>query len=226
MNRYLKNIVVLLLSSFILISNKCSEDNDIILDNDSTISIKNNGNENIDSIRSIKEQEYLKNLEEKSKKQELAEQYLVKNLTKDDLKSALPKSISGFNALPTITGKTQETDTSFTIYVKQQFKSNQNKTIMFDIYDYGKGNIIPNKIIYDIPPQDLDAPSYPIQLSNAKGYFYWLEQKVYGHIEVLVENRFVIIVRLNGFNRDDKLLENYLKLVKIKDLISKTKKLN
>jgi hypothetical protein len=122
-----------------------------------------------------------------------------------------------------MTGKTQETDTTFTVYVKKQFKSNQRKTLMFDIYDYGKGNPVPNKMIYDVPPQDLDAPAYPIQLPEAKGFFYWLDKRIYGHIEVIVANRFVVIVRLNGFNRDDKLLENYLKLVKLKDLISKAK---
>ena len=186
------------------------------------IKIKSN---NIDSLRAVKEAEYLANLKLKEKKQEVYEEVAKeKNLSKEAMIEFLPVSLEGFKSLPPSTGRTVENDTSITISVRKQFIDDKRRTVLFDIFDYGRGNRVLNSQIYEKVPEDLDAPAYPIVLPNAKGFYYWLDQKFYGHIEVLADKRFVIMVRTNGFERNDKTLENYIKKINITKLINSGKK--
>jgi len=184
-----------------------------------TIVKRNHDSNNIDSVRKVKEDEYLKNLEIKEKKKTaVVAVSKQKNLTKEVLLGFIPEQFDGFEQLPPMTGKMIENDTAVTVYVRRQFKG-KNRTLLFDIFDYGRGNPVTNAQMYEMVPTDLDAPAYPVELPGAKGFFYWLEQKVYGHIEVIADKRFIVKVRLNGFNRDDKLLKEYLNKINIKSLI-------
>lgn len=184
-----------------------------------TVINSNNDSTNMDSVRIAKENEYFKNQELKEKKKVVLNTISKeKNLSKDVLLGFIPEQFDGFEQLPPMTGKMIENDTATTVYVRRQFKG-KNRTLLFDIFDYGRGNPVMNAKMYEMVPTDLDAPAYPVELPGAKGYFYWLEQKVYGHIEVIADKRFVVKVRLNGFNRDDKLLKEYLNKINIKSLI-------
>lgn len=181
--------------------------------------------DNIDSLLEVKQEEYLAGLEEKEKKSATYDQIVKeKNLSKDVLDSFLPKKISGFIEIPASGGRRIEDDEAITTFARKQFRDTSKKVLIFDIFDYGKGNPVMNAHIYDSVPDDLDEPAYPVKLPNAKGYYYWLEGKRYGHIEVLADNRFVIIVRINGFERDDNILFDYLKLININSIIKSGKK--
>ena len=187
--------------------------------NADTVVQSNYDSNNIDSVRKVKEDEYLKNLEIKEKKKTaVVAVSKQKNLSKEVLLGFIPEQFDGFEQLPPMTGKMIENDTAVTVYVRRQFKG-KNRTLLFDIFDYGRGNPVTNAQMYEMVPTDLDAPAYPVELPGAKGFFYWLEQKVYGHIEVIADKRFIVKVRLNGFNRDDKLLKEYLNKINIKSLI-------
>jgi hypothetical protein len=180
--------------------------------------------DNIDTLRAAKEAEYLANLKLREKKQEVFEKVAKeKNLSKEALIEFLPVALDGFKALPSSTGRTIENDSAITISARKQFIDDKRRTILFDIFDYGRGNRVLNSHIYEKVPEDLDAPAYPYEQPNAKGFYYWLDQRFYGHIEVLADNRFVIMVRTNGIERDDKTLENYIKKINITKLIKSGK---
>jgi len=230
MRKYFYLILYPILLCFFFSVTSCNNDSNtepIVIDSVSNINgqakLSDTSKNSIDSKRIAKEEEYLKNLELKKQKSKVIELVAKeKNLTKDELKAFLPENLQGFDQIPASAGKTVENDTAVTIYVRKQFRDVKNKrTILFDIFDYGRGNKVLNSHIYEKVPDDLDAPAYPYKTSDAKGFFYWLEEKVYGHIEVLVDNRFVVMIRLNGFSRDDKSLEKYLNMINIKSLIKK-----
>ncbi|MBX3043685.1 MAG: hypothetical protein KIT33_02765 [Candidatus Kapabacteria bacterium] len=216
--------IILFLFSLFVIScqdSKIDEPIEIISEVQDHTAIKS---DNIDSLRKLKEVEYLERQETQTKKAEIIEQVSKeKNLTKEVLLTFLPDKLTGFNQLPSNTGKTIENDTTITVFAKRQFKDDKGRVIIFDLFDYGKGNSVLNSKIYEMVPTDLDAPAYSVELPNAKGFFYWLDQRAYGHIEVLIEKRFVLMVRLSGFNRDDEMLHNYLKIIDINKIIKSSK---
>jgi len=224
---YLILVLMVFVSGFLLVS--CIEDKPkepVLVDTIQNLPDNSKiQSDNIDSLRAAKEAEYLANLALKEKKQEVFEKVAKeKNLSKEAMIEFLPLSLEGFKALPPSTGRSVENDSAITISVRKQFIDDKRRTILFDIFDYGRGNRVLNSSIYEKVPEDLDAPAYPIELPNAKGFFYWLDQRFYGHIEVLADNRFVIMVRTNGIERDDKTLENYLKKINITKLIKSGKK--
>ncbi len=202
----------------------CTEDkNDVVIMQDS-INIQSDGNnkvsDKLDSARAIKEDNYLKNLEVKEKKKVKVEELnKEKNLPKEELAGFLPDTIAGFKQLPVSTGKTIESDNAITIYARKQFKDVNKRSILFDIFDYGKGNAVLNANIYETIPGDLDATANRYKTEDVKGFYYWLDQKPYGHIEVIVDNRFVIMVRLTGFKRDEEILKEFLNKINIKNII-------
>lgn len=229
MYNLMKAILIGLFLFTFLNSNKCSEEKSQLPIIDSVKTEKpviNSEQQRIDSLRSIKEKEYLARQEQIVQEKVKTEIILKeKNLSKETLLGFLPEKIDGFVGLPHMTGKTQDDDTSFTVFVKKQFKEvSGRKSVMFDLFDYGRGNKIPNEIIYEIVPGDLDAPATSYSNKYAGGFSYWLDQKAYGHLEVLVNKRFVLIIRLNGFNRDDKLFDKFINLVKLNSLYNSAKK--
>ncbi|MFA5512253.1 MAG: hypothetical protein WC313_07365 [Candidatus Kapaibacterium sp.] len=173
-----------------------------------------------DTSLTQKEAEYLQSLEKKEEVKERYQQIIKeKNLTKEQLLEFLPASINGFQSLPHTTGKSYENDSAVTISVRRQFKNDKRQTLVFDLFDYGNGNPIPHKLRFEVLPTDLDGVTFPIEMDGSKGYYYWVDNKNYGHIEVIAADRFVIIIRINGFEPDNDLIENFLKQVNIKSLV-------
>lgn len=202
----------------------CTDDkSDVIILQDSINNQSNENNvvtDNIDTILRTKEKEYLKNLDIKEKKKleiEKASQEI--NLSKKELLDFLPETLEGFKQLPASTGKTIENNNALTIYARKQFIDDKKRSILFDIFDYGRGNPVNNSVIYDSNPKDLDATATPYITDDVKGFFYWLNQKSYGHFEVMIDNRFVVMIRLSGFKHDDETLKEYISMINIKNLI-------
>lgn len=225
-------LFLLILSSIILLS--CNDvEETVIINTDSTQVIESISNsetlestKNIDSIRLLKEQEYLANQKLKEEKKVILDKVAKeKNLSKDKLLEFLPKNIDGFKELPSATGKTIESDDAITIFARKQFLDSKGKrSILFDIFDYGRGNPVLNAHIYENKPDDLDATVTDYKIPNAKGFYYWLNQKAYGHIEVLADSRFVVMVRLTGFEKNDDILKSYISMIDINNLIQSGKR--
>lgn len=220
----IKKFYILLFLLIGLSCYSCTEDKTDVVTMQDSINIQsddnNNVSDNLDSVRAIKEDNYLKNLEVKEEKKVKAEELSKeKNLSKEELVGFLPDTIAGFKQLPVSTGKTIESDNAITIYARKQFKDANKRTMLFDIFDYGKGNAVLNAHIYETIPNDLDATVNRYVTENAKGFYYWLDQKSYGHIEVIIDNRFVIMIRLTGFKRDEEILKELLNKINIKNII-------
>ncbi len=140
------------------------------------------------------------------------------NLKPEELAEFLPKSINGFETLPNSLGTQSTDDGKLFTFAKGQFSNSQRQSVIVDIFDYGKGNDIPNIKIYDEPPADLDSPVKKFQNEYSKGFWLIDKKLKYSRLEVLVGNRFVVIVRFNRPSDNNEEILNILKAVKLKEL--------
>ncbi|HRP01812.1 MAG TPA: hypothetical protein PLE30_04100 [Candidatus Kapabacteria bacterium] len=160
------------------------------------------------------ENKYLQKMESKKNKQ----YNYLNNLTPEELISFLPNEIEGYEKLPNSMGTQSNDDGKLYTFVKGQYQSQSRQTIVIDIFDYGKGNEIPDKAIYTNPPKDLDSPATKYKDDFSEGFIILDKKLDYGRAEVLIHDRFVVVVRLNRNIQNDKQLIHILKLVKLEKL--------
>ena len=163
------------------------------------------------------EQKYLQKLENNKDKK-----YDFKDIfSPEKLKEFLPNQIVGFETLPNSIGTQSSEDGSLFTFAKAQFQNNDRQTIVVDIFDYGKNGKVPKIENYTTPPADLDYPSLKYEDDFSKGFIN-IDQKLdYGRLETLVNQRFVIVVRLNkNIKGKDQLIEIYknISLDKLKSI--------
>ncbi len=169
----------------------------------------------IDSIQlSQKELEYLKKMEEKKN------QYYdySNNLTPEEIIEFLPKSLSGFETLPNTMGTQVDQSGKIYTFAKGQYTNENKQSIVIDIFDYGRGNEPPNKEIYDNPPDDLEAPAIKFSNKYSKGFYLYDQKLNYSRLDVLVNNRFVVIVRFNRPNENPEYVKDVLNKVNLRKL--------
>lgn len=163
------------------------------------------------------EQKYLQKMESnKDKKYDFKD-----NFSPEKLKEFLPKQIKGFETLPNSIGTQSNEDGSLFTFAKAQFQSIDRQTIVVDIFDYGRNGKVPKIENYSTPPTDLDFPAIKYEDNYSKGFIN-IDQKLdYGRLEVLINDRFVVIVRLNkNIKVKDQLIEIYknISLDKLKSI--------
>ncbi len=141
----------------------------------------------------LKEKQYL----EKQKQRSGAINVIGKNITPERLLELLPASISGFEKLPGASGTILDNDGYAITTAKAEFKGNK-KSITFDIFDYGKKTNISHKAIYDVPPADLDGVTEKITYKNAKGFSNFDERFKQLRVELLLADRYVIVMRFTN----------------------------
>ena len=163
------------------------------------------------------EQKYLQKLEKINNK----EYDFSNNFTPEELKKFLPKQITGFETLPNSIGTQSKEDGTLYTFAKAQFQNEDRQNIVIDLYDYGKGNEVPDKNNYFNPPKDLDVPSFKYTDDFSDGFINIDKNLDIGRLEVLVGDRFVIVVRINKNIKNDKQLIEIYKKVKIEKLINK-----
>lgn len=160
------------------------------------------------------EQKYIQNLEKKKNKK----LDYSNNLTSDELIELLPNRIDGFETLPNSSGVQENDDGSLFTFAKAQFQNENKQNIIIDIFDYGKKGSIPNKDNYTKPPKDLDSPTIKYKDEFSTGFYTIDKHLDYGRLEVLIKNRFVVVVRLNKNIDNEKLLIEILRKVKLSKL--------
>lgn len=171
--------------------------------------------EKIDSVQLTKQElEYLKKMEEK--KNQVYD--FSNNLKPEEILEFLPKNISGFETLPNTMGTQSDDSGKLYTFAKGQYSNDNKQSIIIDIFDYGRGNEPPNKKIYDFPPDDLEAVATKFTSKYAKGFYLYDEKLNYSRLEVLVNNRFVVIVRFNRPNGNPEFVKEILNKVNLKKL--------
>ncbi len=135
------------------------------------------------------------------------------NFTPEELKEFLPTKIDNFETLPNSIGTQSNDDGRLSTFAKAQFQNNERQTIIVDIFDFGKDGEVPDIENYSNPPKDLDAPSHKYVDEFASGFINIDKKLDYGRLEVLINNRFVVVVRLNRNIKDNKqLIDIYKKI--------------
>jgi hypothetical protein len=167
-----------------------------------------------DSALTRKEKEYL----EKQKESSNRVINYDNNLKPEQLSKFLPGIINGFETLPVSTGTMDDENNKLITYVKAQFET-KHSSVIIDIMDYGKNAVIPNIANYNNPPQDLDADVEKIVIESAKGFLLWDVKNKFGRLEVLLQNRFIVIVRYNNPGNDKNILKKIYKFIKINELV-------
>jgi hypothetical protein len=167
-----------------------------------------------DSSMTKKEKEYL----EKQKKIENRQFNYDKNLKPEEIEKFFPVIIKGYETLPVSKGTMFDDNNELITYAKAQFDA-KSSSIIIDIMDYSKNAVIPNAGIYDNPPKDLDMPSEKFVMDDAKGFILWDVKNKFGRLEVLLKNRYVVVVRYNNPGNDKNVLKNIYKLIKINELV-------
>jgi len=176
---------------------------------------KKNKAEKIDSVQLSKQElEYLKKMEEK--KNQIYD--FSNNLKPEEILEFLPKNISGFETLPNTMGTQSDDSGNLYTFAKGQYSNDNKQSIIIDIFDYGRGNEPPNKKIYDLPPEDLEAVATKYTNKYAKGFYLYDEKLNYSRLEVLVKNRFVVIVRFNRAKGNPEFVKEIINKVNLKKL--------
>jgi hypothetical protein len=167
-----------------------------------------------DSALAKKEKEYLA----QQKEMENRKINFDNNIKPDELTKFLPVVINGFETLPISKGTFRDNKNELITYAKAQFNSKE-KSVIIDIMDYGKNAVIPNVENYENPPKDLDALTEKAVIESAKGFLLWDIKNKFGRLEVLLQNRFVVVVRYNNPGGDKNILKNIYKFIKINELV-------
>ncbi|PKL86759.1 MAG: hypothetical protein CVV22_01315 [Ignavibacteriae bacterium HGW-Ignavibacteriae-1] len=166
------------------------------------------------SVLTPKEKEYLKKQDEKKDRVISYEN----NIHQDKLTEFIPKSISGYEKLPGSSGRMVDNDGYVVTTTKGEYVSGR-KSIIIDIFDYGRKPKIHNVEIYDNPPTDLEVPTIKVEHRGAKGFRYYDERMRYMRVEVLLKNRYVIIFRFNRPDVEREQALQYLDLINFENLI-------
>ena len=171
--------------------------------------------EKIDSVQLTKQElEYIKKMEEK--KNQVYD--FSNNLKPEEILEFLPKNIIGFETLPNTMGTQSDDSGKLYTFAKGQYSNENKQSIIIDIFDYGRGNEPPNKKIYDLPPDDLEAITTKYTNKYAKGFYLYDEKLNYARLEVMVNNRFVVIVRFNRPNGNPEFVKEIINKVNLKKL--------
>lgn len=166
------------------------------------------------TILNPKEKEYLRKQEE-LKKRVIS---YVNNIHQDKLSELIPKTIVGYEKLPGSSGKMVDDDGYVITNTKGEYVSGK-KSIIIDIFDYGRNPKIPNVEMYDNPPMDLEVPTVKVLHKGAKGFRYYDEKMKYMRVEVLLQNRYLIILRFNNPDVEKEQAMKYLDLINFENLI-------
>jgi hypothetical protein len=161
-----------------------------------------------------KEIEYLRKQEELKKRVISYEN----NIHQDKLTEFIPKTIAGYEKLPGSSGKMVDDDGYVITTTKGEYVSGK-KSIIIDIFDYGRKPKILNVEMYDNPPMDLDVPTIKVLHKGAKGFRYYDEKMKFMRVEVLLQNRYVIIIRFNNPDVEKEHALKYLDLINFENLI-------
>lgn len=140
------------------------------------------------------------------------------NIQTEKLIEILPKSIVGFEKLPNTSGQMVDDDGYVITTAKGEYKSGK-QSVIIDIFDYGKNPKIPNIEMYDNPPMDLEAPAEQVLYKGARGFKFYDDKHKYMRVELLLINRYVIILRLNNPGDERHNATKYLDLINFDNLI-------
>lgn len=151
------------------------------------------------TVLTPKEKEYL----EKQKRRGENLSVTGRNISPEKLSELLPSAINAFEKLPGATGIMFDNDGYAITTAKAEFKGNK-KSITIDIFDYGKKPIIPHKAIYEVPPTDLDGVTEKVAYKNAKGFSSYDERFKQLRVELLLADRYVIVMRFTNPEMDTK----------------------
>jgi hypothetical protein len=161
-----------------------------------------------------KEKEYLRKQDEKKNRVISYEN----NIHQDKLTEFIPKSISGYEKLPGSSGRMVDNDGYVVTTTKGEYVSGK-KSIIIDIFDYGRKPRIHNVDIYDNPPTDLEVATIKVEHRGAKGFRYYDPNMKFMRVEVLLKNRYLIIMRFNNPDVEREQALNYLDLINFENLI-------
>lgn len=197
----MKWFIFLFFSLFLFACNKEVQKNEIALD---TNKLRAEEQKYIQKMEKIKNNEY----------------DYSKNYTPEELKKFLPNEIAGFERLPNSIGTQSKEDGTLYTFAKGQFQNNERQNIVIDIFDYGAEQEVPDKNSYFNPPSDLDVPSKKFQDEFSDGFINIDKNLDQGRLEVLINNRFVVVVRINKNIKDVQQFIDIYKKVNIKKLKS------
>lgn len=182
----------------------------------------NNSKQTLDSLEKIKQKEKKliekqnEYIREQAEKKDVPTDY-SNNLKPEYITSFFTKKIPNYETLPFAKGKQTIEDNKIYTFAKAQYEGNNRQSIILDIFDYGKGNIVPNKSVYDDIPS-LDGKTTKFKNKYGKGFIEINSKLDYGRLEILIKDRFVVTARLNRNVKDTTQLINLLKYINLKKL--------
>jgi hypothetical protein len=145
------------------------------------------------------------------------------NLSYDDMIPILPESIEGFEKFPVSTSTIRGRDGYRVTSVKGQFRGKERNTIIVDLYDYGVYGEIPFRPSYYNPGQEDGYEIRKIEHEFGTGFIRNDPVENDASLNLLVNDRFVIIIRSDNNKNPGDLLVKILEMMDIQELKNKVK---